>query len=116
MRKVQYGIKNAPGLKEIESLFSPPTPSTPVANNISMKLPAFWPDVAEVWFAQADAQFAIRIISISKTKFYQAVAVLPQKIASQILVHIRAPPAGDPYEILREQLITLYTLNNYERF
>ena len=72
-----------------------------------MKLPTFWPDAVEVWFAQADAQFAIRNVTISKTKFYHAVAVLPQEVASQILDLIRAPSAGDPYGVLRERLITL---------
>ena len=65
-----------------------------------MKLPAFWPDAAEVWFAQADTQFAIRNISVSKTKFYHAVSVLPQEVTSQILDLIRAPPAGDTYGAL----------------
>ena len=74
-----------------------------------MKLPTFWPDAAEVWFAQADAQFAIRNVRISKTKFYHGVAVLPQEVASQILDLIRAPPAGDLYGVLRERRITLYT-------
>ena len=46
----------------------PPTVS--VANNVAMKLPAFWPDAAEVWFSQADAQFAIKAVTISRTKFY----------------------------------------------
>ena len=81
-----------------------------------MKLPVFWPDAAEVWFAQADAQFALRNVTVSKTKFYHAVACLPQEVASQILNLIRTPPAGDPYEILREHLMTLYTLNNYQCF
>ena len=81
-----------------------------------MKLPTFWPDAAEVWFAQTDAQFAIRNISSSKTKFYHAVAVLPQEVASQILDLIRAPPLGDPYEVLRDRLVRLYTLNDYQRF
>ena len=58
----------------------------------------------------------IRNVSVSKTKFYHAVAVLPQEVALQILDLIQAPPAGDPYEVLRERLITLYTLNNYQRF
>ena len=80
-----------------------------------MKLPTFWPDAAEVWFAQADAQFAIRNLTVSKTKFYHVVAVLPQEVASQILDLIRAPPARDPYGVLRERLITLYTLNDYQR-
>ena len=81
-----------------------------------MKLLAFWPDAAEVWFVQAETQFAIRIVSVSKTKFYHAVTVLPQEDASHILDLIRAPPARHPYEVLRECLITLYTLNNYQRF
>ena len=52
----------------------------------------------------------------SRTKFYHTVAALPQEVASQILDLIQAPPAGDPYEVLRERLLTLYTLNNYQRF
>ena len=54
--------------------------------------------------------------SLKGTKFYHAVTVLSQEVASQILDLIRAPPAGDPYKVLRECLITLYTLNDYQRF
>ena len=43
MSKAKRDIEDAPGLEKIESLFPP---STPVANNVSMKLPAFWPDAA----------------------------------------------------------------------
>ena len=94
--------KEAPGLGEIEAFFPPTSASDAalLAANVSMKLPAFWPDAAEVWFAQADAQLTIRNITVSKTKFYHAVAVLPQKVALQILDLIRAPPAGDPYGVL----------------
>ena len=59
-------------------------------------------------------KFAIRKVTISKTKFYHEVAVLPQEVASQILDLIRAPPAGDPKGVLRERLITLYMLNDYQ--
>ena len=91
-------------------------PSSIVAANIALKLPVFWPEAAEIWFAQADAQFAIKAISASKTKYYHAVASLPQDFAAQILDLIRAPPAGDPYEVLKERLTTLYSLNDYQRF
>ena len=93
-----------------------PTSVPGTATNVALKLPAFWPENAEVWFAQAEAQFAIKSISVSKTKFYYAVASLPQEVATQILDLIRAPPAGDPYKVLRERLITLYSLNDYQRF
>ena len=72
MSKVENEIEKAPGLEYIRNLFPPSTSSSPIAK-VSMKLPAFWPDSAEVWFAQADAQFVIRIISVSKTKFYHPV-------------------------------------------
>ena len=55
-------------------------------------------------------------VTVSKTKFYYEVAVLPQEVASQILDLIRASLAGDPYRVLRERLITLYTLNHYQCF
>ena len=99
-----------------EALFPPTSDAVLVAANISMKLPTFWPEVVEVWFAQAEAQFAIWNVTVSKTKFYHAVAVLPQEVASQILDLILAPPVGDPYGVLRERLITHYTLNDYQQF
>ena len=53
---------------------------------------------------------------MSKTKIYHAVAVLLQEVASQILNLIHAPPAEDPNGVLREHLITLYMLNDYQGF
>ena len=107
-------IDEAPVLGDTEALFPPFPDAVPVTANVSMKLPTFWPDAAEVWFAQADTQFAIQNLTESKTKFYHAVAVLPQEVASQILDLIHTPPAGDPYGVLQERLITLYTLNDYQ--
>ena len=110
-------VVEPPNLQDISNLFPPSAPSSPSpVANVSMKLPVFWPDAAKVWFAQADAQFGIRSVNVSKTKFYQTVAVLSQEVVSQILDLIHAPPAGDPYGVLQECLITLYTLNNYQRF
>ena len=39
-------VEEAPGLEKIANLFPP---STSVVNSVSMKLPVFWPDAAEVW-------------------------------------------------------------------
>ena len=107
-KKQDTVIEDAPGLGDIKVLFPPTSDTVPKVANVSMKLPTFWPDVAEVWFAKADAQFAIRNVTVSKTKFYHTVAVLPQEVDSEILDLIRAPPAGDPYSVLREHLIRLY--------
>ena len=110
-------VDKTPELVGAADTDSPPSPSVPLAANVALKLPVFQPDAAEVWFAQADAQLVIKTITVSKTKFYHAVASLPQDVAAQILGLISAPPAGDPYEILKERLTTLYSLkNDYQRF
>ena len=62
-----------------------------------LKLSTFWPDSAEIWFAQTDAQFEIKHISSSRAKFYHAVAALPQDVAEQVLDLIRSPPKDNPY-------------------
>ena len=95
-KKQDTTIEEALGLEDIEGLFPPTSDAVPVAANVSMKLPTFWPDPAEVWFTQADAQFAIQNLTVSKTKFCPAVAVLLQEVASKILDLIRAPSARDP--------------------
>ena len=59
----------------------PPTPSSAPKANVLMKLPAFWPNAAEVWFA-TDPQFSICSIIVSKSKLYHMVSVLPQEVAS----------------------------------
>ena len=64
-------IKEEPG--DTQEIFPPTSGAVPVAANVSMKLPTFWADAAEVWFAQADAQFAIWSVTLSKTKFYHSV-------------------------------------------
>ena len=109
-------VNENPELDGTADTVFPPSPSFPVAANIALKLPVFWPNIAKVWFAQADAQFAIKTITVSKTKFDHAVASLPQDVAAQILNLIQAHSAGNPYEVLEERLTALYSLKDYQRF
>ena len=42
-------VTKPPGLEDIRTLFPPSAPYLPSPGaNVSMKLPAFWPDAAEV--------------------------------------------------------------------
>ena len=87
----QEKVVEPKGLQDISDLYPPTAPSSPSpVVNVSMKLPVFWPDEAKVWFAQADTQFAIHNVTVSKTKFYHAVAVIPQEVVSQTLDLIHA--------------------------
>ena len=41
-------VNKTPELGEITVLIPPPVPSVPVAANLALKLPVFWPDAVEV--------------------------------------------------------------------
>ena len=72
------------------------SPAASITTSISLKLPAFWPKATKIWLAQADAQFSIKNVTVSKMKFYHHVAVLPQELAAQLLDIIMSPPAVNP--------------------
>lgn len=82
---------------------------------VSIKLPTFWTDSPEVWFLQAEAQFAIKRVTTSLTKFHHCVAALPQDVATRLIDLIRNP-TSDPYATLRTSLIQMYTLSNFQRY
>lgn len=48
---------------------------------VFVKLPSFWTDSQEVRFLQAEAQFEVKRITASHTKFTQFVASLSQDVA-----------------------------------
>ena len=41
--------------------------SLDLLNTVSVKVPAFWPESAEAWFIQVEAQFALKGVTSSST-------------------------------------------------
>ena len=83
----------------------PPRPDDQVSlTTVSIKLLTFWTDYPKVWFLQAEAQFSIKRVTTSLTKFYHCVAALPQDIAT-CLVDLIHNPTADPYTTLRGRFI-----------
>ena len=80
-----------------------------------VKLPDFWPEAAHVWFCRADAEFQTKNVTLSSTKHSYLVAALPQDVALRVADALLQPDATDPYISLRDRLLKVYTLNDYER-
>ena len=80
---------------------------------VALKLPEFWADNSRVWFAQTEAQFAVRGLTYSLTKFYYCVTALGR---AEVVDLIEFPPDELPYESLKERLTKLHTLNPFQKY
>lgn len=72
---------------------------------VGVRIPPFWPEEPEVWFAQVESQFLISGISSDATKFNFITSQLDQEHARIVKDVIINPPASDRYEKLKYELI-----------
>ncbi|KAJ8371859.1 hypothetical protein AAFF_G00299540 [Aldrovandia affinis] len=82
---------------------------------VALKLPEFWQEHAAVWFAQAEAQFALRGITQEDTKYFYVVAALNSSTASRVLSLLQDPPEDDKYLALKQLLLETFELSEPER-
>ncbi|KAJ8371613.1 hypothetical protein AAFF_G00306780 [Aldrovandia affinis] len=78
---------------------------------VALKLPEFWQEHAAVWFAQAEAQFALRGITQEDTKYFYVVAALNSSTASRVLSLLQDPPEDDKYLALKQLLLETFELS-----
>ena len=60
------------------------TSQNPNKQDVSLKLPTLWPDSAKAWIMQTNAQFSIKRITSTETKFYYCVAALLKGVAENL--------------------------------
>ncbi|XP_037563015.1 uncharacterized protein LOC119442272 [Dermacentor silvarum] len=73
---------------------------------VAVKLPPFWAESPEVWFAQVEAQFSLaRIITQDRTRYDYVVAHLDSRYAAELRDVLASPPADDCYLHLKRELI-----------
>lgn len=80
---------------------------------VVVKLPAFWANQPKVWFAQAEAQFILRGVTVDETKYYYLVAALDQETAKRVVDIISDPPASNKYESLKSRLLSTFMPSPY---
>ena len=80
-------------------------------NAVSLKLPLFWAMEPQIWFTQAEAQFALRKLVSNNTKYYCILSSLDQTTASQLNNFISNIQAKDKYDTLKDQLLETFKLS-----
>ena len=84
-------------------------------NAVSLKLPEFWESQPSAWFAQTEAQFALRDITADTTKYYYIVAALNSATAGRVVSILENPPEHDKYGALKDHLFKAFGLSDSER-
>jgi hypothetical protein len=72
---------------------------------VAVRLPPFWAEQPDVWFAQAEAQFSPAGITNEQKKFHHVIAQLGHRYAAEVRDIITSQPQQDPYTKLRTELL-----------
>lgn len=101
--------------KTVNMLQYPNSASLMASATFPISAPSFSVSDPSLYFAIFDVQFKAFGISSSYMKFTYAVSALPADIAKLVKSLIVNPPDGNPYELLKETLEKLMSLNEYKR-
>ena len=88
-----------------------------VVNSVAIKLPPFYTDQPELWFAQAEAQFALRRPAVTDqlTRFYHVVGQLPMAVSTEMKAQITSPAAATAYDDLKRRLISRFKPTKWQQ-
>lgn len=94
-------------MSEYEDTVEEKNPPGPIGSvdRVAVRLPPFWSDDVEVWFAQVEAQFAISGVKTDSTKYFMVIRELDPRTAREVRDIITKPPEKDKYEKLKKELI-----------
>lgn len=82
---------------------------------VTLKLPTFWQTSPSAWFAQVEAQFALRSITNDETKYYHVVVSLDTDTANRALCILSSPPTQEKYKTIKSFLLSAFELSEDER-
>ncbi|XP_037822633.1 uncharacterized protein LOC119611204 [Lucilia sericata] len=76
---------------------------------VSVKVPPFWPERPEIWFAQVEAQFDMGNIVRDLSKFNTIVAAKESNVLAQISDAVLQPPDSGKYDNLKKCIIERFS-------
>ena len=75
-------------------------------NRTAVMLPPFWPDRPALWFAQAEAQFELAVVTSVRTKFNYLISHLDHRHSAEVENVVTSPKAKHPYKMLKTELVS----------
>lgn len=72
---------------------------------VGVRVPPFWPEEPDIWFAQVEGQFTISGITSDATKFNYVIGHLDNHHSKAVKDVIINPPATNKYDKLKSELI-----------
>ncbi|XP_071568714.1 uncharacterized protein [Temnothorax nylanderi] len=84
-------------------------------NRVGLRMPPFWPEEPELWFAQLESQFIICGITQDTTRYAYALSQIDTRFAKEIEDIITSPPTEKKYEKLKQTLIQRLSASQEQR-
>ena len=78
----------------------------PETNSVAIRLPNFWANKPELWFAQIEANFEARApkITTEASRYAYALQALPQDVLTEV-EHVVATVSTEKYSLLKRALL-----------
>jgi hypothetical protein len=81
----------------------------------NIKLPEFWPHAPGLWFARAECRFELMGIDSQSQMFCAVTDALPYETMRLVADLVAAPPAMDPYLVLKDRLMMAQALSPVQK-
>ncbi|XP_018376004.1 PREDICTED: uncharacterized protein LOC108769483 [Trachymyrmex cornetzi] len=82
---------------------------SPHAGRITLRIPPFWPEELELWFAQLEGQFELCRVTSDHERYVHALSKIEPKQAKEVKDIIISPPSSGKYEVLKKALVQRLT-------
>lgn len=84
-------------------------------NRVVMRIPSFWPDDPELWFAQLEGQFTLGAVTDDDVRYGYVLSKLEPRQAREIKDVITNPLSSNKYSTIKHSLIQRLTDSQKQR-
>lgn len=86
-----------------------------IVHKVAIKIPPFWNDEPELWFAQLEGQFTLSGITQDSTKYSYVLSQLDSRQIKEVKDIITQAPAADKYMTIKTALIQRMSVSQEQR-